>query len=89
MAGRDISVTHEALGAVRVMRTCGCMGEVIGMAASVCKQHDASPRDVYTKYLNELQSVMRKGAGKRHADPYYENSAEPELAARKRKAAVH
>lgn len=86
MAGRDISVTHEALGAVRVMRTCGCMGEVVGMAASVCKKHDASPRDVYAKYLNELQDVMRKGAGKKHADPYYENSAEPELAAQKRKA---
>ncbi len=33
MAGRDISVEHGALGAVRVMRTCGCEGEVIGMAA--------------------------------------------------------
>src|SRR5262249_3122306 len=31
MAGRDISVTHEALGAVRVMRTCGMMGEITGM----------------------------------------------------------
>lgn len=87
MAGRDISVTHEALGAVRVMRTCGCMGEVIGMAASVCKKHDANPRDVYVNYLSEFQDVLRKGAGKKHADPYYENSAEPELAAQKRKAA--
>jgi hypothetical protein len=86
MAGRDISVTHEALGAVRVMRTCGCMGEVVGMAASICKKHDATPRNVYAKYLTELQEVMRQGAGKKHADPYYENSAEPELAARKRKA---
>ena len=30
MAGRCISVTHEALGAVRVMRTGGCMGEMRG-----------------------------------------------------------
>ncbi|HOS44474.1 MAG TPA: FAD-dependent oxidoreductase, partial [Armatimonadota bacterium] len=29
MAGRDISVTHEALGAVRVMATTGMMGEVV------------------------------------------------------------
>jgi hypothetical protein len=35
MAGRDISVSHIALGSVRVMRTCGMMGEVVGMAASV------------------------------------------------------
>jgi hypothetical protein len=35
MAGRNISVTHVALGTVRVMRTTGMMGEVVGMAASV------------------------------------------------------
>ena len=47
MAGRDISVTHIALGSVRVMRTGGMMGEVVGMAASICRRHNASPRDVY------------------------------------------
>ena len=36
MAGRNISVTHIALGSTRVMRTCGMIGEVVGMAASVC-----------------------------------------------------
>ena len=30
MAGRCISVTHEALGTTRVMKTCGMMGEVVG-----------------------------------------------------------
>ena len=29
MAGRNISVTHVALGTVRVMRTTGMMGEVV------------------------------------------------------------
>jgi hypothetical protein len=77
MAGRDISVTHEALGAVRVMRTCGCMGEIIGMAASICKKHDTAPRAVYEHYLAELQDVMRRGAGKQPASPDYENQGEP------------
>lgn len=86
MAGRDISVTHEALGAVRVMRTCGCMGEVIGMAAKVCKTNDANPRDVYTKYLAQLQAIMRSGVGGKPADPHYENSAEKELARAKPKS---
>ena len=63
MAGRDISVTHQALGAVRVMRTCGCMGEIVGMAAAVCKEHDADPREVYEKYLPALKALMKKGAG--------------------------
>ncbi len=67
MAGRDISVTHEALGAVRVMRTCGCMGEVVGMAASICLNHDCKPRDVYSQHLKELTSLMSAGTGKKNA----------------------
>ncbi len=64
MAGRDISVTHEALGTVRVMRTGGCMGEIVGMAASICKQHDTSPRGVYRDHLDELIELMTRGVGK-------------------------
>lgn len=63
MAGRDISVTHVALGAVRVQRTTGMMGEVIGMAASICKQHHIDPKGVYTNYLEELKTLMLKGTG--------------------------
>jgi hypothetical protein len=36
MAGRDISVEREAIGPIRVMRTCGMMGEVVGKAAWSC-----------------------------------------------------
>jgi hypothetical protein len=64
MAGRCISVTHEALGAVRVMRTCGTQGEIVGMAASVCKAFDTTPRGVYQNHLADLQKRMRKGVGK-------------------------
>ena len=69
MAGRDISVTHEALGPVRVMRTCGCMGEVVGMAASLCKQHDCNPRAVYQQHLGELKQLMTRGVGKQAGQP--------------------
>lgn len=64
MAGRDISVSHIALGTVRVMRTTAMMGEVVGMAASVCRRHKALPRDVYYTYLEELKTLMRKGVGR-------------------------
>ena len=65
MAGRDISVTHVALGTVRVMRTGGMMGEVVGMAASLCKKHGVTPRGIYLNYLNELKSLMKEGVGKK------------------------
>ena len=61
MAGRDISVTHVALGTTRVQRTGGMMGEVVGMAASLCKKHDTTPRGVYENHLDELKTLMQKG----------------------------
>ncbi len=58
MAGRCISVTHEALGTVRVMKTCGMMGEVVGKAASVCKLRGCWPRDVYDRYWEDLEQLL-------------------------------
>jgi hypothetical protein len=63
MAGRNISVTHVALGTTRVMRTTGMLGEVVGMAASLCRQHDILPRAVYQHHLDELKALMRNGVG--------------------------
>ena len=65
MAGRNISVTHVALGSVRVMRTTGMMGEVVGMAASLCRKYGTSPRGVYQRHLDELRSLMREGVGRK------------------------
>jgi hypothetical protein len=58
MAGRNISVTKTGLGPVRVMRTCGMMGEVVGKAASICVKNSASPRQVYEQYLPELINLL-------------------------------
>ena len=69
MAGRNISVTHVALGTVRVMRTTGMMGEVVGMAASLCRKYDASPRLIYQKHLGELRRLMREGVGRKEGLP--------------------
>ena len=60
MAGRCISVTHEALGTVRVMRTCGMMGEVVGKAAYVAVKRQTTPRGVYQSHLEELKDLWRQ-----------------------------
>lgn len=59
MAGRNISTTHVAFGSTRVMRTCGMMGEVVGMAAHIAKKHQTSPRGVYEKHLDELVGMIK------------------------------
>jgi hypothetical protein len=68
MAGRNISVTHVALGTVRVQRTTGMMGEVLGMATSLCRRHGVDPRQVYAQHLDELKSLLARGVG-RSAEP--------------------
>ena len=70
MAGRNISVTHVALGTTRQMRTTGMMGEVVGMAAALCKQNNVKPRGVYENHLEDLKKLMMKGVGKEGASPY-------------------
>lgn len=67
MAGRNISVTREALGAVRVMRTCGMMGEIVGKAAWICVRHETTPRGVYEKYLPQLKELMEQPGALRRA----------------------
>jgi hypothetical protein len=68
MAGRDISVTREGLGPVRVMKTCGMMGEIVGKAAWICVRHETSPRGVYEKHLPLLKELMSQpGAMRRDA----------------------
>jgi hypothetical protein len=61
MAGRNISVTHVALGTVRVMRTTGMMGEALGFAAGLCAQHNCNPRDVYEEHLAEFKELLSEG----------------------------
>ena len=59
MAGRNVSVSHDALGTVRVMRTGGMMGEVVARAAELCKAHNTTPRGVYKGHLEALREDFR------------------------------
>lgn len=61
LGGRCLSLSHVAFSCVRVMRTLGMLGEVIGMAAEICVKKGCSPREVYSKYLDELKESMKKG----------------------------
>ena len=85
MAGRNISCTHVALGTVRVMRTTGMMGEVVGMAAALCHQYGIEPRDVYRNHLPELKVMMQKGIGKKNV-PDNQHFNEPNVLLEKPRA---
>ena len=58
-AGRDISVTHMALSATRVMATCAMIGQAVGTAASVAFRHGGiMPADVRARHIAELQDTL-------------------------------
>lgn len=66
MAGRDLSVSHEALGTIRVMNTLGMVGVVVGRAAAVACAHDATNRGVYEDHFDELKTLLGQAGAYRH-----------------------
>ena len=60
VAGRCISTTHEAMGAIRVMATCMAMGEAAGRAAKMAVRTGVAPADIDVRRLQD--ELRAKGA---------------------------
>jgi hypothetical protein len=58
LAGRCISVTHMALGSVRLMPTLASCGQAVGTAAGLCQKHGMLPREIGQKYIGEVQQQL-------------------------------
>lgn len=56
-AGRNISVTHAAMAASRVMATCAILGQAAGTAAALAIQHGCTPRGM-NQHMDELQQTL-------------------------------
>lgn len=56
-AGRNISATHAAMAASRVMGTCAILGQAAGTAAHIALKHGTDPHGV-NAYINELQQTL-------------------------------
>jgi hypothetical protein len=59
-AGRNISMTHTAMSSIRVMATCGLLGEAVGKAVSIAVKNDCAPHDVYLSHINKVQSLLMR-----------------------------
>lgn len=57
-AGRNISVTHTAMSATRVMATCALLGQAVGTAAAIAAKNHITPRGVYEEHIKELQQTL-------------------------------
>ena len=59
-AGRDASVTHIALGSVRVQGTLATLGQAAGAAARLCLELGVSPRELGQNHIRQLQQLLLK-----------------------------
>lgn len=57
VAGRSISATRKAVGAIRVMPPCFAMGQAAGIAAAMCAGEGIAPKDVC---ISALQKTLRE-----------------------------
>lgn len=57
-AGRNISATHIAMSATRVMATCGILGQAAGTAAAMATASGKTPRDILAN-IGELQKKLQ------------------------------
>jgi len=58
MAGRHISMTHVAMGTVRVMKTLATLGQAAGTAAAICINRALTPPQIYPGHIEDLQQRL-------------------------------
>ncbi|NOZ21675.1 MAG: FAD-dependent oxidoreductase [Planctomycetes bacterium] len=83
-AGRCMSVTHIALGTVRVQGTLATTGQAAGTAAAMCVRWNTPPRGIYENRMKEFQQLLLKN------DQYIPNikNEDPNDLARKAKVSA-
>ena len=63
LVGRDISTTHVAMGATRLMGTIGLMGHAVGVAAAWAKKLNLSCRETSLDHFRSIQQdILKDGA---------------------------
>ncbi|MBQ6474431.1 MAG: FAD-dependent oxidoreductase [Victivallales bacterium] len=60
MAGRNISVSHVALGSTRVMATCAVCAQAVGSAVALLEKYHCTPQALFLEHLAELRALLQK-----------------------------
>jgi hypothetical protein len=73
-AGRNISVSHVALGSTRIMGTCSILGQAAGTGAAYCLASGILPKDMNPIHISKLQQNLLRDdcfiPGTINKDPY-------------------
>lgn len=63
MAGRPISGSYVAFASSRVLSTGCIVGQAVGVAASLCKKYNSTPRGVAKEHIKECQQIILRQDG--------------------------
>ena len=66
MCGRCCSMTHRALGSMRVQSTCAVTGQAAGLAAANCVKTGLLPREYGKRHIRDLQNELMSFGQKIH-----------------------
>lgn len=58
VAGRPISASYVAFASSRVLPTGAIVGQAVGAAAALCKNHQCAPRTLARQHAAELQQLL-------------------------------
>ncbi|MDD4016922.1 MAG: FAD-dependent oxidoreductase [Kiritimatiellae bacterium] len=64
MCGRCASMTHRALGSMRVQSTCAVTGQAAGLAAANCVKTGLTPRAYGQKHIKDFQRELKANGQK-------------------------
>ena len=58
------------------MATCGCMGQAVGTAASLCLKYEVDPAAIVEAHMGELQALLLRDGQtivglQEELDPYF------------------
>ena len=60
LVGRDMSVSHVALGATRLQGTIGTMGHAVGIASALAHRHGKTPSEIARDNCRDVQQQILK-----------------------------
>ena len=75
MCGRCCSMTHRALGSMRVQSTCAVTGQAAGLAAANCVKTGLTPREYGKRHIRDLQRELEANGQRIPKEPDFSRCA--------------
>lgn len=63
LAGKSAGVNPDTIDVIKPLRTQAMSGEVVGLAAALCRREGCLPKDIYPGRWKQMDALLSRGAG--------------------------